>query len=61
MSKEFTDVVFVKVDVDECEELAADYNIKAMPTFVFLKDGAKVAEFAGANANALRELVLKHK
>ncbi len=42
MSKEFTDVVFVKVDVDECEELAADYNIKAMPTFVFLKDGAKV-------------------
>ena len=35
-------VVFLKVDVDEAEDVAAEYNISAMPTFVFLKDGKKV-------------------
>lgn len=43
MSREFTDVVFIKVDVDECEELATDYNISCMPTFVFLKSGERVS------------------
>jgi thioredoxin-related protein len=27
----------LKVDVDECEEAAIEYNIQSMPTFVFLK------------------------
>jgi len=43
MSKEITDVVFLKVDVDECEEVASDYNISCMPTFLYLKNGAKVS------------------
>ena len=43
MSKEFTDVVFLKVDVDECEDVASDYNISCMPTFLYLKNGTKVS------------------
>ena len=35
-------VVFLKVDVDEAEDVAGEYNISAMPTFVFIKDGKKV-------------------
>ena len=35
-------VVFLKVDVDEAEAVAAEYNISAMPTFIFIKDGKKV-------------------
>ena len=42
MSKEFTNVVFIKVDVDEVEEVATDYDISCMPTFLFLKKSAKV-------------------
>jgi len=42
MSKEFTDVVFLKVDVDECEDVASDYNISCMPTFLYLKKSEKV-------------------
>lgn len=42
MSKEFEDVVFIKVDVDECEDVASDYNISCMPTFMLLKNGSKV-------------------
>ena len=43
MSKgEFASVVFLKVDVDENEDAAQEYNITAMPTFIFVKGGKKV-------------------
>ncbi|CAG0922345.1 unnamed protein product [Notodromas monacha] len=42
LSKEYTDVVFLKVDVDELEELTTLYNISCMPTFLFFKNSTKV-------------------
>ena len=35
-------VVFVKIDVDENEEAAQEYNISAMPTFILIKNKEKV-------------------
>ena len=35
MSKKYTDVDFVKVDVDENEETAEKCEVEAMPTFIF--------------------------
>lgn len=32
----------LKVDVDECEEAAMEYNIQSMPTFVFIKSKKEV-------------------
>jgi len=61
MSNEFNEVVFLKLDVDECEDVAQDYDIKCMPTFLFFKNGEKVDEFAGANEAKIRELVCKLK
>jgi len=55
------DVVFLKVDVDECEEVATDYNISCMPTFILVKNGEKIDEFSGANAEKLKELIEKNK
>ena len=48
-------VVFVKVDVDECEDVSGEYGVQAMPTFVFVKDGAEVdgSRVQGANVKAL--------
>ena len=34
MSNDYDDVVFLKVDVDENAETAANYNVSVMPTFV---------------------------
>ncbi len=34
LSNIYDDVVFLKVDVDENPETAANYNVSAMPTFV---------------------------
>ena len=57
MSKEFTNVVFIKVDVDEVEEVAAEYNISCMPTFLFLKNGSKVQRFFHLNQNCIFTLI----
>lgn len=61
MAAQFTDVIFLKVDVDDCEEVASTYGISCMPTFMFFKKTEKVAEFSGANADKLRELVVSNK
>ncbi|KAF2027461.1 thioredoxin-domain-containing protein [Setomelanomma holmii] len=48
---------FVKVNVDEQRELAAQYGVTAMPTFLVFKDGKKVEEIRGADIRALKGVV----
>merc|ERR1712181_107797 len=54
MSKTMEEVVFLKVDVDDCEDIAAEYKITAMPTFLFMKSKVKVADLMGANVEKLK-------
>ena len=42
-SASMPNVVFLKVDVDEAEDVAAEYSIQAMPTFIFMKNKNKVS------------------
>ncbi|XP_044742818.1 thioredoxin-2 [Chrysoperla carnea] len=53
-------IVIIKVDVDECEDLAATYNISSMPTFVFIKNKTQVDSFSGANYDKLKLTINKH-
>lgn len=50
-------IVVLKVDVDDNEELTTRYNIQSMPTFVFIKKGEKVDDFAGANEQKLQKYI----
>ncbi|KXJ77338.1 thioredoxin-2 [Aedes albopictus] len=50
-------VLFVKVDVDECEDLAAKYEISSMPTFLYIKNKKVVDQFSGANAEKLEHYI----
>jgi thioredoxin 1 len=50
-------ISFVKVNVDEQREIAAQYGIQAMPTFLVFKDGQKIEEIKGANPPALKKAV----
>ncbi|XP_054005072.1 thioredoxin-2 [Hylaeus anthracinus] len=61
LSKEMPDVVFLKVDVDECEDVAEKYKITSMPTFILLKNGKQVESFSGANYEKLKSTILQHK
>jgi thioredoxin-like negative regulator of GroEL len=61
MAVENPDVEFVKVDVDEADEIAARCGIQAMPTFQFYKGGAKVDEMKGADQAQLAVLLNKNK
>jgi len=61
LSKELKEVVFLKVDVDECEDIAAEYEISSMPTFIFIKEGKVLETFSGANFNKLKETIEKYK
>ena len=53
MSKMYPSVTFLKVDVDESAELTELYNVRAMPTFVFLKNGTQVKVIEGADIRAI--------
>ena len=58
---QFADVIFTKVDVEENEDTAREYNIEAMPTFILFKDGEKVDDVVGGNMELLKERIYKHK
>ena len=47
VSNEISDVKFLKVDVDENNEIAARYNIMSIPTLIILKDGDVINKHTG--------------
>jgi len=57
MSEEFPNVKFYKIDVDEASDVAQELGIRAMPTFIFFKNGEKVAEVVGANEKLIRTTI----
>ncbi|KAM4714863.1 thioredoxin-like [Anableps anableps] len=48
------DVIFLKVDVDEADDVSGHCKISCMPTFHFYKNGEKLFEFSGANLATLK-------
>ena len=38
----------IKVNVDECDEVAAEYRIRSIPTLLFIKNGEIVDKIVGA-------------
>ncbi|KAF9995038.1 Thioredoxin-like protein 1 [Entomortierella chlamydospora] len=61
LSNQYRHVTFVKVDVDEFQEVAAVAGVTAMPTFQFFKANKKIAEMKGANAVQLETLIKQHQ
>jgi len=48
LAEEVKNVKFVKVDVDQNQELTSQYQVFSIPTFLVFKDGQVVNQFAGA-------------
>ena len=47
VSNEIKDVKFIKVDVDENEDVARKYNIMSIPTLMIFKDGKEIDKKMG--------------
>eukprot|EP00262_Sarcandra_glabra_P009018 TRINITY_DN22993_c0_g1_i1.p1 TRINITY_DN22993_c0_g1~~TRINITY_DN22993_c0_g1_i1.p1 ORF type:complete len:137 (-),score=30.69 TRINITY_DN22993_c0_g1_i1:324-674(-) len=60
LATKLTDVIFLKVDVDELKTVAADWAVEAMPTFMFLKEGKIVDKVVGARKDELEQKIAKH-
>lgn len=60
LSAEYPQAVFVQVDVDDLDEVAAELNVAMMPTFVVLKGKNQLATSRGANRCNLEQLVAQH-
>lgn len=51
------DVIFATVDVDECDDIAAEYGVAMMPTFVALNQDGVVEKMSGSNEAKLQDFV----
>ncbi|KAE9554999.1 hypothetical protein FO519_001817 [Halicephalobus sp. NKZ332] len=54
LSNEFTAAIFLKVDVDQVRDIAGTYQIRAMPTFVFISEQGEIDRMQGASPGGLR-------
>ncbi|ESQ48131.1 hypothetical protein EUTSA_v10020954mg [Eutrema salsugineum] len=53
-------VVFLKVDIDEANDVAASWNISSVPTFCFIRDGKQVDKVVGADKGSLEQKIAQH-
>ncbi len=47
LAEEDKDINVVKVDIDEFNQLAAQYDVRAVPTLILFKDGKPVSKGMG--------------
>ncbi|KAF6003112.1 hypothetical protein F1559_004289 [Cyanidiococcus yangmingshanensis] len=57
LEHKYAHVLFVKVNVDEAQEVAQQCSVRAMPTFQLFQNGCKVDEIVGANVSALERSI----
>ncbi|MQM19582.1 hypothetical protein Taro_052587 [Colocasia esculenta] len=58
LAQSYEDAVFLLVDVDDVKPVAAKMEVKAMPTFVLLREGRVLLDkIVGANPEEIRKRV----
>jgi thioredoxin 1 len=59
---EYDDVNFVKVNVDDAQDIAVKYNIMSIPTLIVFKGGEAVDQHMGLlSKEALKKLIDNHR
>ncbi|XP_059645419.1 thioredoxin H2-like [Cornus florida] len=61
LAAKYTDVEFIKIDVDELMDVAQEFGVQAMPTFMLIKKGKGVDKVVGAKKEELQNKIEKHR
>merc|ERR1711964_304767 len=59
-AKEYSDAIFLKVDVDELDDLAAEHEVSSLPCFKFFMNGKELSKITGDDEHALDMEIQKH-
>jgi thiol-disulfide isomerase/thioredoxin len=59
LSEEYPDISFGKIDIDDNQDSAMEYEISSVPTFVFFNDKGekKYGQFSGADQEQLKKII----
>lgn len=61
LAAKYTDVEFIKIDVDQLDDVARKYEVVAMPTFLLMKKGKVVDKVVGAKKDELQTKIQQHR
>ena len=62
MADDFSDIMFVQIDAYEADKVSTHYNVEAVPSFVFLKDGDEIGRLVQpVGLSSLKEALDKLK
>lgn len=61
LSEEIKEINFLKIDIDESQDLTSKFGIRSVPTLAFLKDGELIDILVGVQSlESLRFVIQKH-
>lgn len=55
LSLKHSDLIFASIDVDDLPELVTQYDIRATPTFIFIRDKKEIDKLVGGNQTDLEQ------
>ncbi|XP_028764457.1 thioredoxin H-type-like [Neltuma alba] len=58
LSEKYPSIMFLIIDVDELTDFSTSWDIKATPTFFFLRDGKQIDRLVGANKPELLKKIV---
>ena len=53
-------ILVLMLDVDECDDIAAKYEIKSLPTILYFKHGKLIDRFIGANMIEIEKKIVTY-
>ncbi|XAR53238.1 Monodehydroascorbate reductase (NADH) [Bertholletia excelsa] len=57
----YTDVQFIKIDVDQLMDVANEFGVQSMPTFLLIKKGRVLDKITGARKEELQKKIERHR
>jgi thioredoxin 1 len=61
INREYSDAKFIVIDADSEIELAKNFGVKSIPTFILIKDGEEVSRLTGAKTKEQLEEFMNHE